>query len=129
MHVRTSFGSSATLTRKKQISKLTISRNSISGGLTRIKRKLFAQNKIEKNPPMVALVSTAILLTDNQSPSHARCNLRSRRRSRRLRAVVEPDRRQITRRVRRNVSRCIPSERSRRELPAHDGVLQESIWP
>src|SRR5262245_26447557 len=55
-------------------------------------------------------------------------NLRSRWRARRLRNMVEPDRREITRQLQRDLSRGISRKRAWRELPARGRVLQESIW-
>src|SRR4029453_14646135 len=75
--------------------------------------------------------SISNLLTPSRcSPLHAiRHNLRSRRCARRLRALVEPDRREITGRLRRDVSRRISPERGWGELPDRGRVLQEGVWP
>ena len=56
-----------------------------------------------------------------------RGDLRSRRRARRLRAVVEPDRREIARGIWSQLPRRISPKRPRRKLPARSRVLQECV--
>src|SRR5947208_16368021 len=75
-----------------------------------------------------ALIKRAACVTDAAQHVIPRCDLRSRWRTSRLRAVVERDRQEIPRRVRRCLPWGVSPERAWRELPAGGGILQENVW-